>query len=488
MGHNSVVPLTARKHEEGAFAVPLEGALENDEAAHDEAWPRNAANSWRAAKWLAGGILAAWLVGWPIGSTMGATAALGRFAFRLGYTIEVLLFALTTAALVLAGGRALAAGFRLEDSAERLRRAANSFAGTLGPNGTAARAEIGALNAEIDRALERLASAESMIRQQVRALDSAGAAIESGTAKSAERLEAERSALMNLTEEMNKEAEAFAEKIAERSRTASEAGSATEARLRETNETLDGQIERLEEISRRSLERFETLADSMAGRSEALAAQAEQQSEATAKLGENQSALLQAQSDLADHAKRIETLMKDQRQRAEKLAKAVADQTARLTRLGETAPKPKRRGAWRDILSAVERGLPARSESPAPADVKAAMDRLVERMHRFSLTMRTSLYGGPARDDLARFEGGERLIFVRELLEEDSSELRRRIATEAGRNAVFDSAVREFLGDFDALLQPLGAEGEGDEAIAETLKSPLGRLYVLVGTALGRFD
>ena len=186
-------------------------------------------------------------------------------------------------------------------------------------------------------------------------------------------------------------------------------------------------------------------------------------------------------------AQRLETLIRDQRRRADRVAKTITDQTARLTRLGRPGPAAKaRRGSWRDILSAVERSLPGQ-EANEEREAAAAMDSLIERMHRFSLTLRTQLYGGPAADDLGRFERGERLLFVRQMLEEDAGELRSEIAAETERNAVFAQAVREFLGDFDALLEPVSGEENSDEAMAEYLRSPLGQLYVHVGTATGRF-
>ena len=455
-------------------AAPLAGALE-------------AAQTWRAAKLLSGGVLGAWVIGVPVGTMLAGAQATGNLSFALGYSLDTVLLAGTTAGLVLASGYALAAGLRLEDSAERLRRAALGFAAPGGPHGAAARGEVAALNAEIDRALERLAGAESLIRAQVAAIDEAGTRIEAGANDGAKRLETERQALLSLTEEMGREADAFAQAIEARSRAAADAGVDTKAQIEKAESRLDDQVERLEAVSARSLERFESLAHAMEGRSDALASQAEQQGETAAKIGENTAALARAQMELQVQSQRLETVIREQRRRADRVAKQITDQTAKLTRLGRREPAPvRRRGSWRDILSAVERSLPGQ-EAAEERDAAAAMDALIERMHRFSLTLRTQLYGGPAADDLARFERGERLLFVRQLLSEDAEEMREKIAAEAARNAVFAQAVTEFLGDFDALLEPVSSEENADEAMAEYLRSPLGRLYVLVGTAMGRF-
>lgn len=459
-------------------------------AVPSSAWPVDAQKIWRAAKFAAIGLLVVWLVAWPLGNTIGASAQTGRLSVVFGYTLSVLILAPLSAALVLGVGYALAAGLRLEDSAKRLSDAAVGFAGGLGPRGLQARSEIDALNTEIDQALSRLASAESLIRLQVDAINTASESVHKGVVAGSERLDEERRALISATEAINKEADTFADAIAARSRAATEAGDAVGQRVQASEESLDGQIARLEDVSAKSLERFETLATAMEGRSDALANQAEAQSEATAKLGENQSALERAQTELAEQSARLEALIRDQRKRADRLARAVTDQTSKLTRLGQKKQAaPARRGAWRDILATVEQSLPGRGDTSASEDdVKAAMDRLVDRMQRFSLTLRTQLLGGPAAGDLARFEQGERLLFVRQLLDEDVVAMRGQIAAEAERNAVFGQAVREFLGDFDALMEPVSNAPEADAAMAEYLRSPLGRLYVLVGTALGRFE
>ena len=473
--------------------VPAAGAAAPAaDAGGPDTWPTEARRIWRVAKIVAAGLLLIWLVGWPLGNTVGATAQAGKLTVVFGYTLAVVILAPLSAAAALCVGYALAAGLRLEDSAKRLSDAALGFAGGLGPRGDAARGEIDALNAEIDRALGRLADAESLIRRQVEAIGAAGDAAAKTLGAGSERLDEERRALMSATEEVGREAESFADAISARAKAASEAGDDVAKRLASSEESLDGQIKRLEDVSARSLERFETLATAMEGRSDALASQAEAQGEATAKLGENQTALAKAQSEIAEQSARIEALIRDQRKRADRLARAVSDQTSKLTKIGQKKSRaPERRGAWRDILATVERTLPGGSASEVPAsedDVKAAMDRLVDRMQRFSLTLRTQMMGGAPAGDLARFEQGERLLFVRQLLEEDTADLRERVRAEADRNAVFGQAVREFLGDFDALMEPVSGAADADAAMAEYLRSPLGRLYVLVGTALGRFE
>ncbi|MEM9989253.1 MAG: hypothetical protein AAF723_07010, partial [Pseudomonadota bacterium] len=225
---NVVVPLSARR------SAPEEGTIDDlyDQGDSRFSTFRLSPHSTKRATLLLGfGLLGAWLLAWPIGTTIAHQAQTGTFSIRLGYTAELLLLAFTSTALILGAGFTVAAGFRLEAAARRLTASFSGFGhDTAFPQGSAARAQIVALNEEIDQALNKLADAESLIRQQVRAIDTAGEAIDKGVLKSTERLETKRKALMELTEEMNQEAERFADTIAERTKTTSEEQGAVEQR------------------------------------------------------------------------------------------------------------------------------------------------------------------------------------------------------------------------------------------------------------------
>ena len=483
------------------------------------------ATIWRAAKLLAGGVVFAWLVAWPVGSTLVHVESTGTFGMRLGYSPEVFLFALLSAILILGGGFALAAGFKLEATAQRLTR---SFGGVgtdqAHPSGAAAQRQVSALNDEIDRALGRLAEAESLIRQHVRALDSASSAIENGTVKSTERLERERNALMTLAEEMNREAESFADVIAERTKLSADEQARVEARIGTKERELESQIQRMESIQAKSLDRFEQLASAMETRSDTIKSASEESTERqtaiASQLEENTRRIVSAQSELSAQSTRLEELMQDQRKRAERLAKIVTDQASKLARSAQpNAPTPKpvdipppddrpqgQQPSWRDILSTVETTMPASKavsapkqtppapKPPAPAPIPEepaepvdAMERLILRIQNFSLVMKTQLLSGPSHEELDRFERGERQLFARQLIDQPSDELKARIALEIDRNKIFAQAVADFLRDFDTLLEPLTAEEGSEAAIESYLSSPIGRLYVLTGSATGHF-
>ncbi len=510
-----VVPLSAVRPGAAAMTDPQQNARRSVDEDLDPDFP-SSRTILRATKWIVGGLVGAWMIGWPLGTTISHVMSTGTLALRLGYSFEMFMLALLSAILVGCGGVALAGGMRLEETARRFTKAFGGLAGdVLFPQGAAARQQVGALNKEIDAALGRLAEAESLIRQQVRAIDSAGAAIETGAVKSTDRLEKERQALMDLAEEMNQEAERFADTIAERTKLAADEQGAVEQRIEEKERELDSQMQRLEAVSAKSLDHFEQLASAMEDRSEGLQSASseatERQTAIAHQLEENTKRIESAHAELAAQSERIETLIKDQRNRADRLAKLVTEQSQRATApkvapvaqpaAMESGAGTHRRGVpWRDILATVEEALPMKANDSNAPDVRDAvaatavpnpspdaMDRLINRLHNFSLVMRTQLFDGPSHDELDRFEQGERQIFSRDLIARDSEALKELIISEVGHNDVFKQRVDEFLRDFDTLLEPLSSEDGGEEAIESYLASPIGRLYVLTGSAVNHF-
>jgi hypothetical protein len=496
---NVVVPLSARRS-------AYDGAAMKDMPMSPPAGPYRrsrlrAETVQRSTRLAAIALFLAWFVLWPVGTTLAGLESSGTFQIRFGYDAAVPILAITTAALVWAVGWILAVGMRLEESARQYTM--NIAQGASFPQTDAARAQVDALNAEIDQALSRLADAESLIRQQVRAINSAGSAIESGATRSTERLESERKALMELAEEMNREAERFAETIAERTKMNVGEQENMEARLADKERELSSQLERLEAVSAKSLDRFEQLASAMEDRSTSLqsanAEATERQSAVASQIEENAKRITSMQSELAAQSARLETLMKDQRRRADRLAKILTEQAGRLPARpadepGETATS-RRRVPWKDILATVEERIPSPIKGrnviavpPSGAEpVPDAMDRLINRIHNFSLVMLTQIYDGPNHAELDRFERGERQLFAKSLLERDGDDIRQRVRQEVDRNPVFRERVDEFLRDFDTLLEPLSAEDGGEEAIETYLASPIGRLYVITGSAVDHF-
>lgn len=470
-----------------------------------------------------------WLIAWPIGTITAAKAVTGVWSFAPGYSVDVIIWAATCGVMVRLIGFILSLALRLEASAQTLVQSAPR-------QEKRSDWQADELNDEIDRALERLADAERLIRQQVHAIGTVSEALTSDTSRSAEKLATERNALMTLTEEMNREADRFAERIAERTLAAAKESGGFTPPAPTVDEEFTSQLGRLEEVSARSLDRFEKLAQVLEQRHEELqqthSSSDQQHGELAARLERNTAQIEAAQAAIADQSSKLQELIQDQRRRAERLAKAVSEQSERTLPLHnetpaskseptpvplplrEKPPTPRGQTTWKDILAKVEEAKPAplgqEEDKPIPSaplatktsadiapkvaeldeetDDMDVLDRLVVRIQNYSLVIQTQLFGGPSHEDLDRFETGERQIFAKSLITRNPDELRTRIKAELNNNPVFRERTNEFLKDFDTILEPLSSEGSGADAIQTYLTSPLGRLYMLTGSATGHFD
>jgi hypothetical protein len=446
------------------------------------AWLPDPDRVWLVARILAVAVLVVWIVAWPIGSTWANYQTTGVLRIGFGYSGAVFILALTNAGLVLGGGYLLRAALRLEATADRLGHAMRLFEPSL--RSETIRADVDMLGGEVDRALSKLASAEQQIRQQVGAINVATETLRQGSLSSSEQLAKERQSLIEATKSMNLEAERFAAAIASRSAALKQEGeSATPA--------LDEQIRRLEAISKESSDRLEALNTTMKESADNLAAAPR----ALARGVEDSTASLKsAQRELLEESERLRTLIDQQRERADLLGRSLAAQSERLTKRRDSVKQLG--GSWRRILDKVEkqvRGEDQGSEEPAATDTlpqgtPEERARLA-RLQNFTVELKRQLFGDPTRDELEQFAGGRKLLFAHQILGHDQVELRARLRHAINDDAEFANEAAAYLGEFDQLLAPIMAsDPDGAEALLQDmLRSPLGQLYVLIGTTLGHF-
>jgi hypothetical protein len=246
------------------------------------------------------------LVGWPIASLVGYRVgaktfdgwtlgdAYSAWAIALGVILPVSFWMLGyIAARMMA---MIGAGRAIMVAAQRFVEPEKAAARNVETVGAVVRGQVDKLNAGIDDALIRLASAEAMIRQHVGAIEQAGLAIENRTSGAATRVAEERARLIDLTETLNARADDFATAIAEKAQanilslqSASGAVGDAEARLEE-------RLSRLEAAAGRALLSFEALATALtdadgrvkltAGAIEASAASVREASERAAKIAD----------------------------------------------------------------------------------------------------------------------------------------------------------------------------------------------------------
>ncbi|MEO1040977.1 MAG: hypothetical protein AAFX52_01675 [Pseudomonadota bacterium] len=449
---------------------------DHNDGAPQPRWLPDPNQVWIAARVLAAAIVLVWLVAWPVGTTLAHLQSTGVLRIGFGYSGAVFILALSNAGLVLAGGYLLRAALRLEATADKLGDAMRRIEPTIRVE--AMRADVENLGGEVDRALAKLASAEQQIREQVGAIDEATAALQEGSTASSARLAEERQALIEATNAMNEEAEAFAVALADRN-----------AKGEEAFPNIEQQIGRLETISERSAGQFAALQKTMeehTATSEATTASKDDDMPVDAgSLGDAQRALI-------EESQRLRELIEQQKNRADHLGRSLAEQNDKLAqREGASGSLG---NSWRKILDTVERQVfpdIGASQDPSAEAVDATPDERARmmRMYRFTMTMRTSLYGVPSHQDLDRFEAGERQIFTKQLLNGDQAVLKAKVEQGLKDDPGFRAAADAFLADFDDFIGPImaGDSSKAESALQDMLRSPLGQLYVRVGTARGHF-
>lgn len=222
-----------------------------------------------AARFLAVFIFFLVVVGWPLATTIGYWTEVGSlkgyridmaytaWAVALGFIVAPALWLLGYLALHIMNiiGRSEAVAL----SAQQLLRPDETAIENVQTVGAVVRGQMAELNAGIDDALIRLASAEAMIRQHVGAIEQAGAAVESKTSTAAERVAAERARLIDLTETLNERADDFATAIAEKAHANIEALQNADGAASAAEQRLEERLARLEAAAQRALMSFEAL-------------------------------------------------------------------------------------------------------------------------------------------------------------------------------------------------------------------------------------
>lgn len=208
-------------------------------------------------------------LGWLL-AHLKVTGALSGFRLADFYGSWALAFALIVPAMLFVLGRIVTIMATTEGAAESVVAAAHKL---IEPDraavknvesvGSVVRAQMDALNAGIDDALIRLASAEAMIRQHVGAIEQAGLAIENKASGAADRVSAERARLIDLTETLNARADDFATAIAEKAQANILSLQTASGSVGDAESRLEERLSRLEAAASRALLSFEALSSAL---------------------------------------------------------------------------------------------------------------------------------------------------------------------------------------------------------------------------------
>ena len=259
-----------------------------------------------AARFVAIFVFFVVLVGWPLGSLFGYRAgaktfegwtlgdAYSSWAIALGVILPVSFWMLGyIAARMMA---MIGAGRAIMVAAQRFVEPEKAAVKNVETVGAVVRGQMEALNAGIDDALIRLASAEAMIRQHVGAIEQAGLAIENKATGASERVAAERARLMDLTETLNARADDFATAIAEKAQANLLSLQSASNSVGDAETRLEERLSRLEAAASRALLSFEALSSALidadgrvkatAGAIESTSAMVKEASERAAKIAD----------------------------------------------------------------------------------------------------------------------------------------------------------------------------------------------------------
>jgi len=300
------------------------------------------------------------IVGWPLGDYLAHVSRSGSsegWSFRASLPDGALLFGFVVSALVFFCGYIASRLLMMMTAAESIATAAQQFIQpdqsavyNVNAVGAVVRGQMDAINTGIDDALIRLASVEAMIRRHVEAIENAGLAIEASASGAVDRVADERSRLIDLTENLNAQADAFATAIAEKAQASIEALHSAGNFTEEAEANLDERLGRLEGAAQRALHSFESLRDALHAADETV---------------RNSASSITSSSEEAKKASDT----------AAKLSDAAADAAARnAANVGMAA-----RRAVEETRAAVDEAI-----ERADAESKRAADKAVEFTHRES--------------------------------------------------------------------------------------------------------
>ena len=248
---------------------PLAGGMDGVE----RDWNGMSRRVWLVSRLSAGIILGALLFGWPLGDLLAHIERFGSlegWSIIAAYPASVLLFALVVPVLMVFAGYLLSKAIIANQAAEDMATAARQYTEPdqvalqeVETVGAAVRTQMDGLNEGLNSALMRLANVEAMIRKHVDAIETAGAAIETRTSTTMDRVAEERSRLIGLTEDLNKQAEGFAAAITERAEASVAALKQANTNAEEAETNFDTRLDDLEKAANTAVNSFQQLVEAL---------------------------------------------------------------------------------------------------------------------------------------------------------------------------------------------------------------------------------
>lgn len=375
-------------------------------------WFRSPRQTWLTMRLLALLMPAVIFLGWPIGSFwafaenngLSAVEAWSHYNLFQSMSRDLAVLGIVAPIFTLIIGFILSRQQEMTMAAADIAAAAQQF---LAPSDTAAdsarsvgmavRSEMDALNSGLDGALTRLASVEAMIRRHVDAIETAGERIETRSTGAMAIVASERARLIDLTEQLNLQADDFAAAIAEKAKASIEALHSADDLLVRAQGQLEERLVKLDTVASQALRSFQALGQALAaaetgmkqsvGAIETTAAEtrkaidtasktADAAAESAARNAANVGAA--ALSASAEAAKAAKASIEASAREADRAARAAADASSREAgRIVEASA-----GAIDQVRRATQAAASATGEDAARA--LAAAERLEEAARRIA--------------------------------------------------------------------------------------------------------
>lgn len=267
--------------EDPAAAAWRGGPRGRRQAPRWSAWSRQMAPATRLAAVL---FFCSVVIGWPLGKMIAyreINGTLEGWSPFAGLPLEAFMLATLVPILILLIGYIMSRQLAMMEAAETIARAAQQFMspdeaaeGNVRSVGLVVREQMDAMNAGLDDALTRLATVEAMIRQHVEVIESAGASVENRASGAVMRIADERTRLIELTEHLNRQADAFATAIAEKAQASIEALHSADDLTERAQAQLEERLLRLENAAQKALVSFNSLSEALAAADETMRATA----------------------------------------------------------------------------------------------------------------------------------------------------------------------------------------------------------------------
>jgi len=154
--------------------------------------------------------------------------------------------------------------------------------------------------------------------------------------------------------------------------------------------------------------------------------------------------------------------------------------------------------AWGDVLAAVDRPFDDKPDDSRPDIASSAMPneaqafsqsslQIFEALQSMAVDLDRALESDPPRDLLRRYLNGERETFTKRLKEISNEETANRIHDRYLEDQDFRHNVNQYIDQFENLLNE-AMKNDSEELLVETfMSSSTGRVYFLLGRAIGHF-